>query len=870
MVVEVRGARTKCGAARGAGENAAAAADVDTVAGAAAAGAAAAAVAGAPVAEATAASTAANGATAPGAAAPGPAAAGAAGAAAGATAAEVVGVNGLTVSAEIMLEAEAMLPPFVLAALERVTPELRRIAAAYEKSSEAVSNTEAMIDVLSKEPALMWELEAPSETVGVSPWNRGGIGLVVSKCFEVAMKHLRSGYSYRKACDGAYAESGPIHPKIMKMASEFNQRMSDTQPELPPLARLALQSLGNGHTNGFLRLSNGKAACDYHDMAPSGTLDPDFLKVGRPGLKEGLEKGIRWSVIHTAVFNRVPVLREMIITALNNKSHQEVGEVEGMIAMSRRRDAQASAGHKPDYIQCLSAGLTTEPFWSPWASCLLEVVKFTPTASLMGVAAAATALAPKSDGGAMQHLGHTFMSKLAAFKTPGLKQPVRVRIACLLANCLSPPDQVDSGRLSIITPSDLASLCSKKMMRKTMDAEAVLDKARELCDEHRVPAFAQHKMLGNLDNRMVCHLLNKGKKSIDGKDYVSWYHICQEFLEELQQNVGVVVNNPWLPLEEEEAEEGDGLGSETAAAAAPAALTMSNLKDPSYALRQLGFDIGTMIRRKKAKGDPTESDEEFEKDVYKIIGMSDEGVSCKLVHTDKSEVFEMTFAHEDISTKWQKTSYKEHTVVNFKGMEPVDNPVWNASVLQGATLLALRTLYSRTELDRSSNFEATDKPKSLKCTLGSFRKGALVLVPCSKGVYVRKHGDPLPAGSVDLGDYDVMDGKTMSVSVTGSFVYNGTAEKNWVCPFWVVRRIKANDEESDPPNMEIEVKEMPVWGGPGAPVWTFTVPVMKNTRKIQAGDEVTVAEFDADTFKGVKRIAPSNSDAAAAKKGRTA
>jgi len=427
---------------------------------------------------------------------------------------------------ELQLQTEAMFPTYVVQALGRVSPALDQIIERYENNNAPVEAFESMVEVLKPEPALCWVTTIDATCVGVNPSNRGGIGLVVTKSFEVSSKHLRSGYSYAKACEGAYAESAPVHPESIKDVTNFNDETSQVQPELPPLASLTVTSLGNGHTNGFLRLAKGKAPCPLEDLAPTGRLDPEVLSQNRPGLKTALAKGLLWTVVHTGIFNRYPVLRDVSITALNNKSHQEVGELEGMLMMSRKSDSQILKGQKPDYAQCLSAGLLTEPFWAPWASCILDVVKLTPTEAILHLAGAVTALSPAAESQAMHHLGHQFMSKLAAFKTPGLVQPVRVRIAAMLANMLSPPDAVDSGRYSLITPTDIGHLGSKKLLPAVLTAEQVLDKARDLCKEHNVTPVQQHRLLGTIDYRVVCFLLRKGSKSIDRKDFVSLYDIC--------------------------------------------------------------------------------------------------------------------------------------------------------------------------------------------------------------------------------------------------------------------------------------------------------------------------------------------------------
>ena len=70
--------------------------------------------------------------------------------------------------------------------------------------------------------------------------------------------------------------------------------------------------------------------------------------------------------------------------------------------------------------------------------------------------------------------------------------------------------------------------------------------------------------------------------------------------------------------------------------------------------------------------------------------------------------------------------------------------------------------------------------------------------------------------------------------------------------------------------MQLEVREVQVCVGPSNDLaWKFTIPVLVNNRKVQAGDEVTVAEWLPTTNFHVKRIAPSEVDGESAKRAKT-
>ena len=62
-----------------------------------------------------------------------------------------------------------------------------------------------------------------------------------------------------------------------------------------------------GHGNCFLRCVIGRSECAYNAIAPSGRLDAEYLGGRYPGLKQALQGGLEWSVIHYEVFERWPL-----------------------------------------------------------------------------------------------------------------------------------------------------------------------------------------------------------------------------------------------------------------------------------------------------------------------------------------------------------------------------------------------------------------------------------------------------------------------------------------------------------------------------------------------------------------------------------
>ena len=89
-----------------------------------------------------------------------------------------------------------------IASLKQPLLEIRQ---KHATDGQDVSAWEAIACLLESHPALCWEQAWLATMVGVHPSNRGGLGFVVTEAMVTAAKHTNAGYSYSKACEGAWA-----------------------------------------------------------------------------------------------------------------------------------------------------------------------------------------------------------------------------------------------------------------------------------------------------------------------------------------------------------------------------------------------------------------------------------------------------------------------------------------------------------------------------------------------------------------------------------------------------------------------------------------------------------------------------------------
>jgi len=751
------------------------------------------------------------------------------------------------------------LPAPVMEAVLRVLPRVDEVLARYESDGCVIAAWEAFLDIVMSEPSLYWVTTCDAEHVGCVPSNRSGLGLVVYKMFELLIKHKRSGYSYKKASEYAFATTPPTGAAEFEEALRVNREQSDMQPVLPALLSLVLMSISGSHSNGAIRLVKGKASCSNTDLAPTGSLDPDHLVHLMPGIKQALNPGLTWKVIHYAIFQQRPKILEISVTALNNKSHTEVAEEEGLLAIVSTADKFRAGGVAVDWNQCLDACLTSEPFWAPWASSLIEIAKVTPTEAVKELCQLTKILCPKPDEykASMGHLGQNFLSKIAALKWPGLMECPRVRNATVLANIMSPVDKIDSGRYTLISPADVASLNAKKTITKVGEIESIMNDARELCKKLKTDEATKLKLVGSLDVRLVMHVMGKGKKSAEGKDYANVWEVCRKFLDDVKEAVPAAkCADPWLhlkpapPPESAEAAPKAKAPSPSATHVSQAMNSVAGLRDPLVQLKILGYECGVALKMKK----PTNDTEKAM--VYKITLLTETGATITPVSNAGGILTDIKVDDlNNLIKDWAKVKFVEPTVVHWGGMSALENVSWEIDQLKAVACLSLRHLTESWEKDMLNNVECVDNPKNVTF-IGKtpVKKNNLVLVPCTRSISVRSHTDHAPSHAVDLGAFSLKN-QPNPVQLHLSPVFSHAEEKSnkWVAPFWFVSH--ADPVLNEQPNVMMSTKSVTLGWPVLGPNWTMKIPVIMNTRQLAAGDKLLLPPIPKADDQAAKRAA---------------
>lgn len=366
---------------------------------------------------------------------------------------------------------------------------------------------------------LAWSTQVQPEFVGVHPMNRSRLGIGGMEAHHHGAQILRSGFSWKKAADACAIElPPPPHDATAVAFNEQNIALSDGL--LPPLPQIKLLSLGGGHTNAFLRAV--KANCRSAVASLGTTLCKDAICSGpdRVAFKEAVEKGLHWLVLHWQVEQAWPELVHFVQAALNTHAKGEQSEVEVMLDMSRMREHAVAAGLDPDWKAIQAAASHTLPACSSYVSSLAAFVKKQAPELIAEISLfqKSFSCASSSTGTGIRVLGGDFFEKVSNLKFGKIVNCPYVLNAVVKANFISPPTRIVDGICRLIQPGSVGQLVSKTNIAASQQAEQIMTDARSLCST--LPDNTQVKLLGQLDVRLILHILKKSKE-VEGKAYAN-------------------------------------------------------------------------------------------------------------------------------------------------------------------------------------------------------------------------------------------------------------------------------------------------------------------------------------------------------------
>ena len=172
---------------------------------------------------------------------------------------------------------------------------VQTLIAAAKKTGTLLSSWDEIKQILI-EAKVAWAAQTPPEFVGVHPDNRSGTGVGGSEAHFHGFKIYKAGFSWSKAADATAFEAAPgqTHAHLKN-----DEMVSLSGGLIPKLSQLKLLSVGGGHTNTWLRAVKAGCRSAVPELADeTGHLSVDKLTIDRASLREAIDKGLRWTVLH--------------------------------------------------------------------------------------------------------------------------------------------------------------------------------------------------------------------------------------------------------------------------------------------------------------------------------------------------------------------------------------------------------------------------------------------------------------------------------------------------------------------------------------------------------------------------------------------
>ena len=712
--------------------------------------------------------------------------------------------------------------------LDSISLDMERILTKYNDDNAAIAAWEAGLDVLEHVSSgnatkLIWMQKCHSNLIATHPTNRGGLGLVAAVSEQLGAKHCRAGWSYRKASESNFAVQANPDPEKLAVVLEANRKMELQQGKIPPLAGCVQVAIGGTHTNGFLRMIEGKVRSALISIAPHGVLDPEFLARQHPGIGQALREGLDWKLLHYKVEERWPQFINIGCKALNAKGMTDVSETEGICTIAAGAMVESDRNVAVDWEKHRAEACISEPFWQGWANTLVALCEVVPASQIFELADQVRALCG-ADG--MGHLGGAYIHKIVGLKWPGvLVQHSRLKTAAWIANLLSPVEKVEDGKCKLLSPNaDLSKLVAKDNTKLVADAEFMMDQSRALCthlpgDKAWVPAAT-----GRPDCRIIYFICDKGIQSMEGHSYPSLFAIGEKFLEEVLQHTGTKPKCPWSHLRSAgkskiapiTTDEGPSVQLET----------FAQVKDPVYQLSKIGFVVGATI---KAKAD--------NKSLFRIEKIAAGKVTASTFEK-RAEVSTVQVPFADVTKLYGLYTGKiQNCIADFRGMLPTDTDHWQIDATRAQLQLALHFLWGKySHMCSADMLEVYTSPSETKVAV-EFDKGSLRLVPATRTISVRKATKKASEHAVDLGAVlqpPCVEEALYSALEKHFSTKTGEHDVAWIAPFWNIPRV-ANAENA---NMKLEFEQVSInsLNDGKQNAITVAIPVMCNTKKLNIGD----------------------------------
>ena len=330
----------------------------------------------------------------------------------------------------------------------------------------------------------------------------------------------------------------------------FNHKLSEgSLGLLPPAAaceKLKAASLTAGHTNTGLRCIRGQVACSIPEISVEGRMNAAKIAEADAAFGKAISDGLHWLVISSKIVHGCPGLVQLLQAAGNAPA--QIQKYENEVQVLLRIHNAAKVNKTADgHIDWEAVKRTVNRSKPP---CHADVPFLMHFVSRKAGSLDEAFLLQDLENFHKMHVPTDrvvrggFFESLANFELSPTNLAPFWTLAMLKSQYSCPPNKVKSGECKYISTGDVKN-SSGLWKDDVAIAESMLQQCRQMLQQHFVVLSKKTELLGKLDVRMVCLVMNKLEKNRSAFDTME--HVCHNFATELQEHLGADtdVQSPW-------------------------------------------------------------------------------------------------------------------------------------------------------------------------------------------------------------------------------------------------------------------------------------------------------------------------------------
>ena len=508
----------------------------------------------------------------------------------------------------------------LMADFARAVATINDLVLCGENKGNIVAVADDVLEVLKNNglALLQW---LPPDSVAVHQQNRDSYGVNPKDCHTL-MKEIKGlGWSWNQVKAIAVELSSDAE---RLETYNFNKKLADGSsgllPPAMPANQLKAASLTASHTNTGLRCIRAQVVCDIPDISIEGKMSATKLADGDAQFGKAIEDGLQWLVISSKIAAACPKMLHLLQAAGNAPAQIQKAENEIQVllrihnAVKQHRMASGSV----DWDKIRALVLRSKP------PCQADVGFLMAFVARKAGSLDDAFLLQDLEGFHKMHVPTDrvvkglFFQALAALELSPTNLAPFWTIAMLKTQYSCPDNKVRAGECKYLSVGDVkASVVSLKA--EVEKAEGMLRECRQVLQG--IPGFdfaKQIEILGKLDVRMVCLVLNKNEKN--RQSFATMEHVCHQFVLDLQEALpknAATLKSPW-----------EGFVAAHAPASSASASLVAETVPNKQGLDFVSFDVSgqlsdpmDMLRKKGTNLDIQVSKTDDEK-IHKVIEMS--------------------------------------------------------------------------------------------------------------------------------------------------------------------------------------------------------------------------------------------------------